>query len=474
MAKYTMSILDILEANANGKELSNLANVLEISQEAIFKNVPMSLITEEYRDKLILGFTLHFMYDEIGLETLPAWKTALAEKVYSNAEYINMIYANLDKQVFSNYKTSKIKRDRADTLKEAIDILKNIDNTVATKENGTVTDTGTASSTENTTSKDKASGTTGEKQSESNIRSGENASTVDFTSENTNVLDGESVTANTGTDTTTRTGTSTVENSRSDTNNSETERKGTTTVTGTSTDSGSDTNNSESTRTPNLTNSSTSHTSDLYSDTPQNGLSGVESGEYLTTARINNNTSSTQSTGNEKTSGSSTTNYGRKNVNESVTSHDGDKDVTTATASSAETSTTTNDLTDTNTLNTTATTTTDNTTTDNRTDKTESSATDKTTITAEITNNKTDSSEGSSESNVVSSAENSNTQTSENAGEVTTVGKTNESHGKNSTGNIDETITKEDYEFNYEVFLKAEPFTKRIYGIFDDLFLGLL
>ena len=427
MAKYTMSILDILEANSNGKELSNLANVLSISQEAIFKNVPMNLITEEYRDKLILGFTLHFMYDEIGLETLPAWKTALAEKVYSNAEYINMIYENLDKQVFANYKTSKIKRDRADTLKEAIDILKNIDNTVTSKENGTVTDAGTASTTENTTSKDKASGTSGETQSESNVRAGENGSTVDFTSENTNVLDGESITSNTGTDTTTRTGTSKIDNSRNDTNNSETERKGTTTV-----------------------------------------------GEYLTTARINDNTSSSQSTGNEKTSGTSTTNYGRKNVNENVTTHDGDKDVTTATATSVETSTTTNDLTDTNTLNTKATTTTDNTTTDNRTDKTKTSATDKTTITAEITNNKTDTSEGSSESKVVSSAENNNTQTSENTGEVTTAGRTDESHGKNSTGNIDETITKEDYEFNYEVFLKAEPFTKRIYDIFEDLFLGLL
>ena len=474
MAKYTMSILDILEANSNGKELSNLANVLSISQEAIFKNVPMNLITEEYRDKLILGFTLHFMYDEIGLETLPAWKTALAEKVYSNAEYINMIYENLDKQVFANYKTSKIKRDRADTLKEAIDILKNIDNTVTSKENGTVTDAGTASTTENTTSKDKASGTSGETQSESNVRAGENGSIVDFTSENTNVLDGESITSNTGTDTTTRTGTSKVDNSRNDTNNSETERKGTTTVTGTSTDSGSDSNSSESTRTPNLTNSSSSHTKDLYSDTPQNGLSGVEAGEYLTTARINDNTSSSQSTGNEKTSGTSTTNYGRKNVNENITSHDGDKDVTTATATSVETSTTTNDLTDTNTLNTKATTTTDNTTTDNRTDKTTTSAKDKTTITAEITNNKTDTSEGSSESKVVSSAENNNTQTSENTGEVTTAGRTDESHGKNSTGNIDETITKEDYEFNYEVFLKAEPFTKRIYDIFEDLFLGLL
>ena len=101
-------------------------------------------------------------------------------------------------------------------------------------------------------------------------------------------------------------------------------------------------------------------------------------------------------------------------------------------------------------------------------------AKDKTTITAEITNNKTDTSEGSSEAKVVSSAKNNNTQTSKNNGEVSTVGKTGESHGKNSTGNIDETITKEDYEFNYEVFLKAEPFTKRIYDIFEDLFLGLL
>lgn len=47
-------------------------------------------------------------------------------------------------------------------------------------------------------------------------------------------------------------------------------------------------------------NSGTSTSSDLYSDTPQNGLSSVQSGEYLTSANVGNSESSgeSQSSGN--------------------------------------------------------------------------------------------------------------------------------------------------------------------------------
>lgn len=50
------------------------------------------------------------------------------------------------------------------------------------------------------------------------------------------------------------------------------------------------TTNRDNTDNVNGTNTGTSESTDLFSDTPQNGLQDVRSGEYLTNASVNNNT----------------------------------------------------------------------------------------------------------------------------------------------------------------------------------------
>lgn len=50
------------------------------------------------------------------------------------------------------------------------------------------------------------------------------------------------------------------------------------------------TTNRDNTDNVNGTNTGTSESSDLFSDTPQNGLQDVRTGEYLTNASVNNNT----------------------------------------------------------------------------------------------------------------------------------------------------------------------------------------
>ena len=121
MSKYTQSIKSILMENAQvGESISNLSDMLAISKRAIFDStIPMSVISQDYRDRLILGFTLHYLNDEIGLETLLLFKFGLADKIYNNAEYINSIFATLDKQVLSDYRTKSVDGESHDVITDA-------------------------------------------------------------------------------------------------------------------------------------------------------------------------------------------------------------------------------------------------------------------------------------------------------------------------------------------------------------------
>lgn len=103
MSKYTRSIRSILQANAGNTDISELAGLYSVALETLFPIDALNVISPEYRQHLVTGFTLHYLNDEIGLETLPIWRFALAEKLYNYGDYINLIYANLDKQVFADY-----------------------------------------------------------------------------------------------------------------------------------------------------------------------------------------------------------------------------------------------------------------------------------------------------------------------------------------------------------------------------------
>lgn len=104
MANYTMTLMEILQQNMKpGMSLNNINDVYELASTCLFNNTPVNVINDEYRQNFIIGFTLHFLKDEIGLETLPLWQIALTEKVVNNAAYINNFYWMLHKQIFSDY-----------------------------------------------------------------------------------------------------------------------------------------------------------------------------------------------------------------------------------------------------------------------------------------------------------------------------------------------------------------------------------
>lgn len=108
MANYTQSIREILQMNKLPDENITDINVISaISQRTIFDGTMVNVIDEKYRQNFITGFTLKFFNDELGLETLPLWKIALSEKLINNGSYINSIYENLDKQIFSQYRVKK-------------------------------------------------------------------------------------------------------------------------------------------------------------------------------------------------------------------------------------------------------------------------------------------------------------------------------------------------------------------------------
>ena len=65
-------------------------------------------IDEDFREFFCTAFPLHYFYDEIGMDTLPAWKVALTAKIYENAEYMNSIFDHLDKQAMKSYHIRKV------------------------------------------------------------------------------------------------------------------------------------------------------------------------------------------------------------------------------------------------------------------------------------------------------------------------------------------------------------------------------
>src|SRR5699024_12861167 len=65
------------------------------------------------RSSDLAGFTMNYLYDEIGMESLAGWRFMLAGRVMGLAGYINEMMSQLDQQIFSRYSTRRV--DRAGT-----------------------------------------------------------------------------------------------------------------------------------------------------------------------------------------------------------------------------------------------------------------------------------------------------------------------------------------------------------------------
>lgn len=123
MGYVTTPLFHILRMNTHGYNLTDMSDLLLASKETIFDDLPMEVIDSSYRDRLILGFALHYFEDEIGKETIPAWKISLSEKLVNNAEFINQVFERLDKQVLGNYKVHR--GQHADNNQELASVLEN-------------------------------------------------------------------------------------------------------------------------------------------------------------------------------------------------------------------------------------------------------------------------------------------------------------------------------------------------------------
>lgn len=102
MAKYTMSILEILQAQETGA-LTNTDNLYKATQASIFSGNELDAITPEYRKFFALAFARHYLLDEIGVETFALWKILFAGRIFENATYINQLLENQDKLIYDHY-----------------------------------------------------------------------------------------------------------------------------------------------------------------------------------------------------------------------------------------------------------------------------------------------------------------------------------------------------------------------------------
>lgn len=123
MGYVTMPLYHLLRMNTHDYDLTTMNGLMNACYEMVFKNDILSVIDQEYRDRLALGFALHYFSDELGLETIPLWNMSINEKVINNAEYINSIFEKLDKQVLGDYKVHR--GEHASNNQELESILEN-------------------------------------------------------------------------------------------------------------------------------------------------------------------------------------------------------------------------------------------------------------------------------------------------------------------------------------------------------------
>lgn len=108
MAYYTQSLREILQQHQTAEQsLMDVNDVYDLSSAYLFDKMPQGVISDEFRQRFITGFTLRFMEEELGLESLSLWKVKLNEKIYNYGTYINSIFENLDKEIFADYKVSR-------------------------------------------------------------------------------------------------------------------------------------------------------------------------------------------------------------------------------------------------------------------------------------------------------------------------------------------------------------------------------
>lgn len=193
MANFTQSVREIIQQNASGQDLSTIDGIYEVGAP-IFFGSEMNVISNDFRERFEKGFLLKFFNDELGYETFSLWRVAFQEKIFNNADYINLVYETLDKQIFADYRVKR--KEGSGTSRLVTDVegsSTNVtDGTVETSNSGTTAETTTNRNVVDEDTSDTSNGT------------------VAGTGTIANAKTGTETTADTGTDTTAHTGTKTT------------------------------------------------------------------------------------------------------------------------------------------------------------------------------------------------------------------------------------------------------------------------
>lgn len=439
MAMYTIGILDKLLANANGADLTDPAQLLPVAKATLF-GTELNVISEEYRDRFALGFAQEFINDEIGLETWTGFRMALAHRIYDSAEYINTLFENLDKEVFSHY---------------------NVTQTV-----GNSTTNGTTSGTSTGTTTDKGNVENTGTSSETTASTGSDTTTS--SSKHT----GSDSTANTGTtkNEATDTGTSSDESSTTTSYDGDISTVTTGTNTGKQYTAQSVTQQTDGTtgHDSDLTTSQTSKNDDTSngwsgsSDIPENGitdpstLTDKDNLTYLSAAGLSHSTSTANGTTTQKVNGTADKN--KDTVNQTVTTTaDRDNNYREDNLSTQQTQKVTNPD------QTVASTSSSNTSNTNR--STLTLDTEATTTYGGITDET-----GKTEHKTDATRTGTTGGTTKTTSEGTTSTTTGGTHKEDSTNSV----KTESYEMSYDMIVKSRPYLKKIWRLFDDLFFLIL
>lgn len=437
MSKYTISIKEILQQTAGNDNPWEPDEMYNIALSALFGN-EINVISEEYRKHFVTSFAYHYFLEEIGLETFGLWKMELIGTIYENSAYINHVYDLIGKDIFSQYSVKhKIGKatDNGNHSKTGKDIS---DRTIKT--DGSSSAKSESDSTENrTTTNDLTNKTEYDSQQRN-------------TGTTTNQSNGQITDAHTGYDEEIETGT------RSNTHLGSDSVRGTGTIS--TTHSGQDTTRDENSNIKNYINEVT-----IRSDTPMGDLENMIRSPHVTAAGTGVDYAT--ASGVEYNYMSDASEHDYTNVQEFNTT----QIVERGTADLQE-----NNTTDTTTYNS------SQQQTDDHSNKTVYNS--DTTQQRNITDTQTD--------NTLSAHTGMDTEKSTGTQQVVVSEEAHGASGEEHTDTTNDNLTKdisesgtksndhtdsedvEDYTVTYDMIMRMEPMMRKIWNLFDSLFIKLL
>lgn len=432
MANYTFTLSDLITENFPDLNMTDTDALIAAGTKVCFYPNTLALIKPEIREQFVSMIVTHYLFNEIGQETVPAWRHFMNETIYSNYDYINLLLENIEMSL----NDSKITEKTTYTS----DTIRNIWNT----QNIVGNSKDEYSELFNHSANSFLNGTTALTGESNSNTTGENKNHSEgFTEGNdSNKHNDHSVFEKTGEEHQTSPGNVTVKQ----------EGKVSTTDTGDSTRK-ADNKESSDRETTNVNGEEDAWTG--ASDTPEGKLSNVLSLKYLTNASMSHSDATTN-TSKEKQSGSSGHEEESTNNNISITEYGkGDDAYITTTEDNQD-----------NTLS-----------FIERKDKTENGSTDESTHGSSYeddsktdttqTNTTTNTENGKSETTTKDDSEDKRTTTNENnrTDDIKDEGKTTD----NTVSETNRSIVR----MTQLSYMKLTPYAKKLWNIFDDNFMLL-